>query len=47
MTTAKRTNRKTKGKPRKTARRKVKKVSIFDKMLRAMPVTEAQVQKGP
>jgi len=46
MTTAKRTNRKTKGKPRRTAKRKVKKVSIFDKMLRAMPVTEAQVQKG-
>ena len=46
MSTAKRTNRKTKGKPRKTAKRKVKKVSIFDKMLRAMPVSEAQVQKG-
>ncbi|QJB69018.1 cell division protein FtsQ/DivIB [Parasphingorhabdus halotolerans] len=46
MTTAKRTNRKVKGKPRKAAKRKVKQVSIFDKMLRAMPVTEAQVQKG-
>ncbi|MEO9601355.1 FtsQ-type POTRA domain-containing protein [Parasphingorhabdus sp.] len=42
----KRTNRKVKGKPRKQAKRKVKKVSIFDKMLRAMPVSEAQVQKG-
>ncbi len=46
MTTAKRTNRKTKSKPRKAAKRKVKTVSIFDKMLRAMPITEAQVQKG-
>ncbi len=46
MTTTKRTNRKTRGKPRKAARRKVRHVSIFDKMLRAMPVTEAQVQKG-
>ena len=44
--TQKRTNRKPKGKPRKQARRKVKEVSIFDKMLRAMPVTEEQVQKG-
>ncbi|MEP2989550.1 MAG: cell division protein FtsQ/DivIB [Parasphingorhabdus sp.] len=46
MTTAKRTNRKTKGKPRKATKRKVRQVSIFDKMLRAMPVSEAQVQKG-
>ena len=46
MSTSKRTNRKTKRKPRKSAKRKVKHVSIFDKMLRAMPVTEAQVQKG-
>ncbi|MEH6716853.1 cell division protein FtsQ/DivIB [Parasphingorhabdus flavimaris] len=44
--TQKRTNRKPKGKPRKQARRTVKEVSIFDKMLRAMPVTEEQVQKG-
>lgn len=44
--TQRRTNRKPKGKPRKQARRTVKQVSIFDKMLRAMPVTEAQVQKG-
>lgn len=42
----KRTNKKTKGKPRKSAKKKVRKVSIFDKLLRAMPVTEAQVQKG-
>ncbi|MGB5485401.1 cell division protein FtsQ/DivIB [Parasphingorhabdus sp.] len=44
--TQKRTNRTAKGKPRKYAKRKVKKVSIFDKILRAMPITEAQVQKG-
>ncbi len=46
MTTAKRTNRKTKGKPRKVTKRKVKHVSIFDKLLRAMPVSEAQIQKS-
>lgn len=46
MTTAKRTNRKTKGKPRRAAKRKVKQVSIFDKILRAMPVSEAQVQRS-
>lgn len=46
MTTAKRTNRKTKGKPRKSAKRRVKQVSVFDKLLRAMPVSEAQIQKG-
>ena len=46
MTTAKRTNRKTKGRRRKQTKRKVKHVSIFDKMLRAMPITEAQVQKA-
>ena len=44
--TQRRTNRKPKGKPRKHARRTVKQVSIFDKLLRAMPVSEAQVQKG-
>ncbi len=44
--TQKRTNRKVKGKPRKQAKRKVKRISIFDKMLRAMPISEAQVQKG-
>lgn len=44
--TQKRNSRKAKGRPRKQARRKVKHVSIFDKMLRAMPVTEEQVQKG-
>lgn len=42
--THKRTNRK--GKPRKQPKRKVRQVSIFDKILRAMPITEAQVQKG-
>lgn len=46
MTTAKRTNRKTKGKPRKPAKRKVKRVSVLDRLLRAMPVSEAQIQKG-
>ncbi len=46
MTTAKRINRKTKGKPRKAAKRRVKQVSIFDKLLRAMPISEAQVQKS-
>lgn len=45
-TSVKRTNRKTKGKPRKATKRKVNQVSIFDKMLRAMPISEAQVQKG-
>ena len=44
--TRKRTNRQVKGKPRKQAKRKVRQVSIFDKILRAMPVTEEQVQKG-
>ncbi|GAA0472602.1 hypothetical protein GCM10009096_12210 [Parasphingorhabdus litoris] len=41
-----RTNKKPKAKPRKGGRKKVRQVSIFDKILRAMPVTEAQVQKG-
>ncbi len=41
-----RTNKKSKGKPRKVNKKKVRQVSIFDKILRAMPVTEAQVQKG-
>ncbi|MEH6827554.1 cell division protein FtsQ/DivIB [Parasphingorhabdus sp.] len=44
--TQKRTHRQARGKPRKHAKRKVRQVSIFDKILRAMPVTEAQVQKG-
>ncbi|WP_417622684.1 cell division protein FtsQ/DivIB [Parasphingorhabdus sp.] len=44
--TQKRTNRNARGRPRKQAKRTVKHVSIFDKILRAMPVTEAQVQKG-
>ncbi len=44
--TQKRNSRTAKGRPRKQARRTVKQVSIFDKMLRAMPVTEEQVQKG-
>ena len=39
------TNKKFKGKPR-GSRAKVRQVSIFDKILRAMPVTEVQVQKG-
>ena len=42
----KRTNRNTKGKPRKATKRRVKHVSIFDKMLRAMPISEAQIQKA-
>lgn len=42
----KRTNRKVKGKPRKSGKSKVRQVSIFDKLIRAMPVTEAQIQKG-
>lgn len=49
MTTAsiRRTDKKFRGKPRKSAgRAKVREVSIFDKMLRAMPVSEEQVQKG-
>lgn len=48
MTSAsvRRTNKKSKGKPRKVNKTKVRQVSIFDKILRAMPVTEAQVQKG-
>ncbi|WP_109357566.1 cell division protein FtsQ/DivIB [Sphingorhabdus sp. EL138] len=41
-----RTNKKSKGKPRKVNKKKVRQVSIFDRILRAMPVTEAQVQKG-
>ncbi|GAB5480792.1 MAG: hypothetical protein Pars92KO_05490 [Parasphingorhabdus sp.] len=41
-----RTNKKSKGKPRKVNKKKVRQVSIFDKILRAMPVTEAQVQKS-
>lgn len=47
MTSAsvRRTNKKFRGKP-KGGRAKVRHVSIFDKILRAMPVTEAQVQKG-
>ncbi len=45
-TQVRRTNKKTKGKKRKTAKRKVRHVSIFDKMLKAMPITEAQIQKG-
>ena len=44
--TRKSSSRQARGKPRKQARRKVRQVSIFDKILRAMPVTEAQVQKG-
>lgn len=32
--------------PRKVAKRKVRQVSIFDKILRAIPITEKQVQKG-
>ncbi len=48
MTSAsvRRTNKKSKGKPRKVNKKKVRQVSIFDKILRAMPFTEAQVQKG-
>ena len=42
----KRTHRQPRGKPRKQAKRKVRRVSIFDKILRAMPITEAQVQKA-
>ena len=42
----KRTHRQPRGKPRKQAKRKVRQVSIFDKILRAMPVSEAQVQKA-
>ncbi|MEO9468544.1 FtsQ-type POTRA domain-containing protein [Parasphingorhabdus sp.] len=42
----KRTNKKTKGKPRKSNRKKVRQVSILDRMIRALPVTEAQIQKG-
>lgn len=45
-TQTKRTNTKSRTKPRKTAKKKVRQVSVFDKFLRAMPVTEAQVQKG-
>ncbi|WP_417613801.1 cell division protein FtsQ/DivIB [Parasphingorhabdus sp.] len=44
--TQKRTNRPARGKPRRQARRKVRQVSVFDKILRAMPVSEEQVQKG-
>ena len=40
------TSRQPRGKPRKQAKRKVRRVSIFDKILRAMPITEAQVQKA-
>ena len=32
--------------PRKVAKRKVRQVSVFDKILRAMPITEKQIQKG-
>ncbi|MEW4466395.1 cell division protein FtsQ/DivIB [Parasphingorhabdus sp. JC815] len=39
------TNKKARGRP-KSSKAKVRHVSIFDKILRAMPVTEAQVQKG-
>lgn len=45
-TQMKRTNKKTKGKPRKSNRKKVRQVSILDRMIRALPVTEAQIQKG-
>ena len=44
--TQKRTNRPARGKPRRQAKRKVRQVSVFDKILRAMPVSEEQVQKG-
>ncbi|MEL6875777.1 MAG: cell division protein FtsQ/DivIB [Pseudomonadota bacterium] len=42
----KRTNKKVKGKPRKSGKSKIRQVSILDKLIRAMPVTEAQIQKG-
>ncbi len=35
-----------KRKARKARKKKVKQVSIFDRMLRAMPISEAQVQRG-
>lgn len=44
--TRKSSSRQTRGKPRKQPRRTVRQVSVFDRILRAMPVTEAQVQKG-
>ena len=47
MTATRRSTRwQPRGKPRKQAKRKVRRVSIFDKILRAMPITEAQVQKA-
>ncbi|MEH6756132.1 MAG: cell division protein FtsQ/DivIB [Parasphingorhabdus sp.] len=48
MTTAsiRRTNKKPKSKPRIVGRAKVREISIFDKILRAMPINEEQIQKG-